>query len=295
MMNLTQLKYFHTVCTFHSISNAAEYLHIAQPSLSAAIKELENEFGVTLFVRHHKGVTLTEEGEILCNMSGDILQRVQNAQSVMEDLGKGRKTLKLGIPPMIGSLVLSDIYTGFLSQNPDISIEISEGGYHDLMQKLSDNYLDIVFLPHDNSFSSDFSAVPLAKREIVCCVHKDNPLAALPHIDAHTLKNTPLVLFENSFFQTTKIKKWFDEQGVRPHILLQTEQLSTATKVISENLAAGFMFKHTVNHPNMVYVPLHNPLQLTVSLVCKKAVHSSRIMKQFITFMQHCNAFADET
>ena len=63
-MNLIQLKYFHAVCQFQTVSEAAEYLYISQPSLSNAIKELENEFGVALFRRHHRGMTLTEEGRV---------------------------------------------------------------------------------------------------------------------------------------------------------------------------------------------------------------------------------------
>ena len=64
-MNINQLKYFDAVCTFQSVSLAAEYLHISQPSLSSAIKELENEFGILLFKRHHRGMVLTPEGETL--------------------------------------------------------------------------------------------------------------------------------------------------------------------------------------------------------------------------------------
>ena len=61
-MNLMQLKYFNAICTFGTVSGAAEYLHIAQPSLSNAIKELEGEFGVLLFSRRHRGMVLTPAG-----------------------------------------------------------------------------------------------------------------------------------------------------------------------------------------------------------------------------------------
>ena len=137
-MNLTQLKYFQAVCSFRSVSAAAEYLHISQPTLSASVKELENEFGVSLFLRHHKGVTLTVEGEVLYALSRDILDRATYVENKMKELGSGRKTLKLGMPPMIGSMLLSNIYHDFLPQNPDISIEIFEGGYSELTQKLEE-------------------------------------------------------------------------------------------------------------------------------------------------------------
>ena len=64
-MNLNQLKYFYAVCEHGSLSDAAEYLYISQPSLSASIKALEKEFGVTLFSRRHQGMELTKEGKEL--------------------------------------------------------------------------------------------------------------------------------------------------------------------------------------------------------------------------------------
>ena len=96
-MNFTQLKYFETVCSCGSVSKAAEVLHISQPSLSMAIRELEAEFGVFLFKRHHKGVSLTPEGETLLTLGKDILTRVEATTDIMKDLGSGRKILKTSI------------------------------------------------------------------------------------------------------------------------------------------------------------------------------------------------------
>lgn len=62
-MTLIQLKYIVEVAAAGTISKAAEKLYIAQPSLTAAIKELENEFGIAIFKRTNKGVVLTAEGE----------------------------------------------------------------------------------------------------------------------------------------------------------------------------------------------------------------------------------------
>ena len=62
-MKLTQLKYIVEVAETGTISKAAENLYLSQPSLTAAIKELESEFDITIFSRTNKGVVLTKEGE----------------------------------------------------------------------------------------------------------------------------------------------------------------------------------------------------------------------------------------
>ena len=76
-MNFNQLKYFNTVAELGSVSKAAELLSISQPSLSAAVKELEEEFGVALFSRHYRGVTLTREGAAFYKMSVNILKNAE--------------------------------------------------------------------------------------------------------------------------------------------------------------------------------------------------------------------------
>ena len=68
-MNLIQLRYFQAVCACGNLTQAAQQLHISQPSLSSAIQTLEKEFGVGLFVRQYRGVELTAECEQLLKLS----------------------------------------------------------------------------------------------------------------------------------------------------------------------------------------------------------------------------------
>ena len=64
-MTLIQLKYFQTICKYNNITRASAELHVSQPSLSNAVKELEREFGVSLFTRRSRGLELTQEGGIV--------------------------------------------------------------------------------------------------------------------------------------------------------------------------------------------------------------------------------------
>ena len=279
-MNLIQLKYFQAVCAYHTVSAAAEYLHISKPSLSNAIKELEKEFGITLFSRRHRGMVLTPEGETLLKLSRDLLSRSEHAENIMNKLGKKRNFLKLGVPPMFGSLILPSIYGDFLIQNPNIELEIIEGGRRELTQKLSEDYLDMVFLSHNRPIESTFASQFVSRLEIVCCVSKDNPLSKCKGVNARELSGVPLVLFKNSFFQTEAIKKWFAVSNVRPNILLQTEQLSTMQSVISHNIAAGFMFRRLADTEfDFVPLSLNAPIYANISLVWKKDAYFSNAIK----------------
>lgn len=281
-MNLVQLKYFNAVCMFQSVSAAAEYLHISQPSLSNAIKDLELEFGVTFFQRHHRGMRLTPDGEVLYNMSQDILTRSAEIENVMKNLGKQKKKIRLGIPPMIGSIILPTICRDFSPLHTDVSLDITESGRQDLAQKLSQDYLDLVILPHNEPLDDRLASLPIAKFEIVCCTAKKNALSREAFVTQERLKDAPVILFGNSFFQTEQIKKWFASACIEPNIILQTEQLSTMMSIISSNIAVGFMFRQLIEkNADMVPVSLGSPMYVDVSLVWKKDAHLPAVMNTF--------------
>lgn len=286
-MNLTQIKYFHAICRFQNFSDAAVYLFVSQPTLSLAVKELEKEFGVALFHRHHHGVTLTPEGEIFLEAGKDLLKQAEQLEATMKDLGVARKTLRLGVPPMIGSMLLPRIYRGFSPLHPDIKLDITECGRNELCKKLEDGQLDMLFLPHNKPLEPPFACVEVAQLEIVCCTTAQSPLSKQSFVIPENLENTPIVLFENSFFQTDEIKKWFAARKITPQILLQTNQLSTMMSVISGGAAVGFAFRELLDaHPHLVPVPLQTPMRPRVSLVWRKNAFFFNAMKKFKSYME---------
>lgn len=292
-MNLIQLNYFHTICDCGSVSEAAALLHISQPSLSVAMKELEHEFGVRLFRRHHRGMALTEEGKILYRISRELLHRSDQIDKIMHDLGKGRKKLRIGIPPMIGSLILPTLYGEFLPLHPEISLEITEGGRQELQQLLSEGQLDMIFSPHNASFDPSFSYRNLCCLEIVCCASKKNPVSYLKKVTPNDLRDVPLVLFEDGFFQTEKIRKWFAEEDISPKLILQTKQLSTINRMISENLAVGFLFHElTKNDPSLCALSAKPSLFVEIGLVWQKGAYPLNSMETFKEFLFHKNLFS---
>ena len=287
-MNFNQLKYFNAVCTYKTVSEAAEYLHISQPSLSNAIRELENEFGVKLFVRQHRGMVLTKEGETLLKMSRELLSRAEQIENIMGDLGKERKILRLGVPPMIGSVILPHIYREFQPMHPDIRLDIMEGSQKELLTKLSEDLLDMIFMPHEKFTEQNLSILEIMQPEIVFCVSEQNSLSQKKSVSAKDLEHTPLILFKEGFFNTEEVKKWFAASNIKPNILLQTEQLSTLQSIVSNNVAAGFMLAPSAQGKReFIAVKTNPPMKVNVSLAWKENSYFSGCMKSFKTYM--CN------
>ena len=286
-MNFVQLKYFLAVCEFGTVSAASEYLHIAQPSLSLAIKELEGEFGIQLFSRTHRGMRPTKEGLRLLEMSRDIIERAEGIERAMRDMGRDKKLLTLGVPPMIGSLVLPVIYGEFTSENPDVCLNIVECGREQMLKTVANGQIDMAFISHDRGVEEGFCTTSLGALEMVCSAASGSNIANKSALTPKDLLNTPLVMFKDGFFQTDKIKAWFLAGGIEPQVLMKTDQLSTMTKLITAGTAAGFMFRRLVEGDRSVeFCPLSPKITVNISLIWQRDRFFSSAMKRFKDFFE---------
>ena len=102
-MKLSQLQYFQAVCKYGSFSKAVEIIHIAQSSVSNAIRQLEDEFGLNLFYRLNGRLRLTEAGKEFSGHANEILRKVENAERRIASPGQESSAIKAGNPSVIGS------------------------------------------------------------------------------------------------------------------------------------------------------------------------------------------------
>lgn len=285
-MTLDQLRYFQAVCQYNSVSRAAEALNISQPSISSAINKLEKEFNIMLFTRQNKRLTLTKEGTTLLDLADDLLLRAENAVKTMNGLSDN-KVLNLGIPPMLSSLILPILYREFFINYPDIKINFFEGDRSGLIRMLEENKINMAFLPHDGPLDGRFSSKLLIKLDNVCCVCKGHRLSQKEYVTIEDIKNEPLVLFKNSFFQTERLLERFKQSEYVPNILLDTTQVSTVQNMVSSGLAIGLIFEFLLETtPNIVGIKLEPLMQTQVSLVWKQGEYLSGNMNRLIEFVK---------
>lgn len=176
-MTITQLRYFQKACKLDNITRAAEALHVSQPSVSAAIRELEEEYGFALLERRGRSFSLTPNGAVFLAEADRLLSHVSDFETAMVRLAQGPGQLKVGVPPMIGSLVLPLIYTGEEHRRTPFDLGIVEAGRQELLQRLSAGELDLAFIPHDRPLSASYTGIAVTILETVCCTSLFHPLA----------------------------------------------------------------------------------------------------------------------
>ena len=145
-MTLIQLKYFQTICKYNNITRASAELHVSQPSLSNAVKELEREFGVSLFTRRSRGLELTPEGRYFLDEADKLLEQAEQLTTNMKHMSTTDRTLTLGLPAMSGSLVFTDLLRTLYARSPGTHIQVMENGSLANRSKIMDHTLDAAII-----------------------------------------------------------------------------------------------------------------------------------------------------
>lgn len=126
-MEIRQLRYFISVADLQSFTKAASRIHIAQPALSRQIKALEDELGVSLFVRTTRGVQLTEAGFRLRQMAEMVLRQVEEIPGNMREYSdQPSGNVSVGLPPSIAYLIAADLIEASQRRYPLVSLRIAE-------------------------------------------------------------------------------------------------------------------------------------------------------------------------
>lgn len=280
-MTINQLEYFCAVCRDQSVSRAAERLHISQPGISKALRELEAEIGIALFRKEGRGLTLTEQGKQFYAQAVGIVNHLDRFHDAVEGIS-AQETLTIGVPPMIGSLLLPKLYQQYAQTPHSYSLRIVEDGRASLIEALDQYRIDMAFLPHDTKMDA-YRSCRIGCTETVCCMSKRHRLHDLTAIPFEALQEEALVLFSDSFFQTARVLEEFQNCGITPRILMQSSQLSTIVQMITQDLAVGFLFKTLIDSmEDVCAIPLSPPMPVEVSLVWKQEMAMTESKRSFV-------------
>lgn len=281
-MKLIQLQYFVSVFKYQNISKAAEELFVSQPTISVSLKELEKEFNSKFFIRKNNVIVATEKGQFFYEKAIKLLEEVNRFYDDMEEYQKHNKHFRIGIPPMIGTIVFPTIFKKYKEDHPGINIEIEEYGSVAIKKAVKSGEIDLAIAIIDEDDVS-FNCIEVYDTELVYCVSKNHPLAKYEQIDFKLLKDEPLILMKSDSYQNVLIKRRFKEVNVEPNISLYSTQLYTIKQfLISDNLGA-FLFKEiALNNPELKAISFTNPIKIKIGLIWDKDDYLNKAAENFI-------------
>jgi DNA-binding transcriptional LysR family regulator len=171
------MRYFVAVAEELSFTAAAQRLHMAQPPLSRAIRELEDSIGVQLLIRTTRSVTLTEPGRVLLQEARDAIATFEGALSRTRQAGRiDREDLSIGFRPATSLPLLEPIAREFRLRYPDVDIEPIRVEWNDQIESIVEGKVDVAFLMGPIAHSL-LELHPLVVVPRAVAIPQDHPLA----------------------------------------------------------------------------------------------------------------------
>lgn len=290
-MTLTQMLYFKVVCQHMSLTKASRELHVSQPAISLAIKEIENSCGVELFYRTSNSLSITDSGVILLDEVTKILNQYQHMRQLLANNLLNRNYVRIGLSTLNGNTIFPDIIAALQKRCPEIQVFITEAGTHHNYINLDNNKVDIIVTQMKPGISLKewedsqiYGHIALARSSTVFAVGVDNPLANLKEIGWDEIIKERLILLNDSFNLTRIIIREMSEAGYElPNNAYYTSQVYTVERFVEKNVASGFLPARAVSdNPRLVGLKCPITRDYLVYMVYRKDRQMFMSMRQFI-------------
>jgi len=288
---LRQLAYFVAAGETGSVTLAAARVNISQPSISAAISQLETEFGLQLFVRHHaQGLSLTPAGERFLQAARALLQQAEELHDVADQVAKTvTGPLNIGTFLTYGPLLIPELCNAFLTQYPQVQLHVSEGNEAALLAKLRGAEISLA-ITYSQNVTEDICFEALAELPTYVLLSADHPQAGRDCVPLSALADEPFILLDIPLSREYFLSL-FARAGISPTIVASSEYPETVRSYVASGfgfslLTARPLNKAAFNGKPLSYVRLegdHSPMVL--GLATLKGVRKTRVIE---AFEEHC-------
>ncbi|TYS67183.1 LysR family transcriptional regulator [Sutcliffiella horikoshii] len=274
-MNLEQMKYMIEIVKEGSITKAAEKLHLSASAISQSISQLEEELGLSLFLRSKKGMKPTKEGTLFISKSYDIVQKIHELHVDLESKKKGAaKELRIACTPTMTYVV----FDAFLSLNnlyKDVTFIIEELDQEQILHKIKNEEVDLAFASYpqnelDSSTYENGIGYKFIFTDFLCvCMNKNSSNSKLQTITPKELENEKVVVYNSGYVQNINekhlINKEFFITSNNVEVLKNAMIYGPAVSLVLNSFLKNTI---NVNSKELVTVPFKNPNFIFLDFWC---------------------------
>lgn len=293
-MELRVLRYFLTVAREGSITAAANFLHVTQPTLSRQLKDLEESLGKKLFIRKSHSIDLTDEGRILRKRAEEILNMVEKVEeefSSMEETIGG--DVYIGGGETDAMKLIAQIVKAVQLNYPNIKYHLYSGNSDDVTDQLDKGLLDFGILIQPADLSKYHYINLPAKDQWGVVMKRDSPLAVKKSIQRSDLIDVPLLLSRQAIKQdlsSNEFSGWFGDEYNKLNVVTTFNLAYNAAIMVEEGIGYAVTLDKIVNTSsdrNLYFRPLEPKLESGLNVVWKKHQVFSKAAQVFFEEMQH--------
>ena len=282
-MTLRHLRIFCAVLEQGSMSAAAQSLFMTQPSVSQAIRELEQHYGCVLFERMGRRLAVTPAGERLYPRARALVEQFEELEQAQSREGQ-RQLLRIGANLTVGSALLHDYLARLEQRCPGAEIQVYVSRSADLIQRLNENRLDLA-LTEALSDQPDYVQIPFCEDRILAAAHPAHPVFQLDRVTPEALAAQRLLLRERGAGVREQFQRLMEARGLacRPYwesvsstVLIHAAQRKEGVAILPYQLAREALETHPELLREVPVAELDFRRQLV--LLCHRKKYISRMM-----------------
>ena len=280
-MEIGQLRYFYEAARLEHITKAAESLHVAQPALTKAIKNLEDELGVKLFYKSGRCVKLTEYGKFLKERAEHILRELDNLPQTVEMLEDVQdKTVWINV--LAASTFVTDVIIKFKKIYPEVIFKMT--------QKENEIGADVSVLTNPVRFSGHIRARKsgVVEERVYVAVPVDSELAKNEEVDLADLRFSQFITLSGSRRFRPLCDAYCEYAGFKPQVVFESDSLIAVKNLIAAGVGVAFWPEFTWGKPDKRHIKLlrvKNPDCQREIFVLLSADKNSNMTETFFDFL----------
>ncbi len=240
-LNLRQIEAFRAVIETGSMTEAGKVLSVSQPAISRQIRDLEERFGIRLFIRHAGRIEPTKDAWALHREVGRCLGELEQMVKFADDLGEFRRQ-RLRIASVVGHsyFLLPRVIAEFHKHYPDVTISLRSGSSSEVVDAIDKGQSDVGFALL--SMETDGVRIEqLPESDLVCILPKDHPLARKTEISAQDLGSEPLLLISENSLMRKRLLQTFEREGLSPNVIMDSTYTGPICKLVSEGMGISIL------------------------------------------------------
>jgi DNA-binding transcriptional LysR family regulator len=286
-MELRHMRYFVAVAEEKNFTRAAARLHLAQPSLSRQIRDLENELGVPLLHRGKGGLTLTAAGNEYLTQARRILADSDAAVRVAQAAGRSEhRQLLIGtIEPLMSSGLLTAILTTFASLRPDVRVNLRELFSVDQLRLIAGGELDAGFVYRPPKDPLVFDGFVVLENHHVAALPAGYRLAQKQKLVLKDLADEPFVQFSRQLWpeRVDAISQKCVGAGFTMRIVQEAQRLHTLLEFVAQGIGVAILPDPLSHDSDRVVFKKLEDLNLAANLqLVWLRENDSTLLKEFV-------------
>lgn len=278
------MRIFVSVFQKNSITKAAQELHLAQPSVSLAVRELEDYYGIRLFDRIGRHIAPTECGKEFYRYAVHIVSLFNEMEKKMRNWDTFG-TLRIGASITIGTHILPVLIHRYQDQFPDLMIEAKVSKSASVEDEIIHNGIDLGLIETQPSHP-DLRAVPFMTDSMCAITAPDHPLASVKSISLAELSRFPFLMREKGSAGRKLLDAAFSLQQITVSPRWESTNTQALVKAVAEGLGVSVLpyliVKKDIEEGTVRQIPLNQPIRRNLNVIYHKSKFLTDNMKSFI-------------